>query len=180
MLVKSPDGTESENTTGFVLIIWGQVSEKGFQLRKCSPLTVRTEGVSKISNQCNNQCSEQVQRTLDDGHLCSRHLLYGSFLALHGNTDEYQYYFPLGGKRYEWLPSCQREGRLSQLKELFSILSLPKCIFVHVKGCITWLNESSDSATPPLFFDAHWNKVEHTAHVTCGKYSKVFSTNERL
>lgn len=42
--------------------------------------------------------ASSFRRTVDDGHLCSHCLLYRSFLSLHGNTDEYQYYSPLGGK----------------------------------------------------------------------------------
>lgn len=42
--------------------------------------------------------ASSFQRTIDNGHLCSHCLLYRSSLSLHGNTDEYQYYSPLGGK----------------------------------------------------------------------------------
>lgn len=88
MLIKSPGGTEREDATGFALITCRQVSEKGFQERTCSPLTMRKEGaVSKISSPdisdeelglrfaAITTTASRFQRSLDDGHLCSRCLL---------------------------------------------------------------------------------------------------------
>lgn len=195
MLVKSNDGTERWG------LLWSSEDRafgKGFPVEN-SQLLVRKEGaVSKISSPdisdeelslkfaAITTAASRFQRTLDDGHLCSRRLLCSSFLSLRRNTDEYQYYFPPGGK-WQWVVAKLPEGggRLSQLKELFFILSPPKCIFVHVKGCVAWLNESSDSACTKhalSFFnlDAEQNEVERSAHVTYGNYSFVFRKNERL
>lgn len=123
------EGTGREDATGSALIIWGQVLEKGFQQRTCSLLTVRKEGaVFKISSAdisdeelglrfaAITTGASRFRRTLDDGHLCSRCLLYGSFLSLYGNTDEYQYYFPLGGKRYWMVAQLWREGAVEPTK----------------------------------------------------------------
>lgn len=78
-----------------------------------------------------------------------------------GYTDEYQYYFPVGGKWY-WMVAKLLEGRqLSWLKEPFSILSLSKCVFV-------WLNVSLLVCMCKCVFrhDEEQSELELTAHVT--------------
>lgn len=103
----------------FGLVIWRQLLGNGFQWRTWSQLLLREEdAVSKTSS---HDISDEALglglaaiitaargfwRTLDDRHLCSHCFLYRSFLSLHGNTDEYPYYFPLNG--IERLPSCWR------------------------------------------------------------------------
>lgn len=131
--------------------------------------------------------ASRFRRTLDDGHLCSRCLWCSSFLSLHRNTDEYQYYFPLGGKRH-WMVAMLPDGggQLSQLKQLFFILS--KCIFVAVRGCVTWLNEFSGSASTKhafSFFLFGYRAEQggaHTWHManTAGFSAKMKDCNQSI
>lgn len=116
-----------KESTGSGLLIWRQLLEKGFQQRTCSQLPVREEDA--VSNISSRDISDEelglefteiitvvssFRGTIDNGHLCSHRLLYRSFLSLHENTDEYQYYSPLGGK-WHWMVARLPEGETVEL-----------------------------------------------------------------